>query len=391
MNRKTICGVAAGTSIVITTALATAGPLNPPAGPVASTPGPEPRIAINATNTPGDANSVFRITQPGSYYLTGNVAGVAGKHGIEIAASAVTIDLMGFDVSSTPGNGAFDGVSTSAAGLVNLTIFNGTVRGWGDDGIDLAAFNAQHCEVRSIRATANADQGVILGNNARAVGCTASGNTAAGIRLGDNAEAVDCVANSNLIGIAAGSDCRIFGCRASANTTDGISAVLRTTIDKCLSNQNAEDGVEVSHGSTITASAAADNAGNGFRTGNGVRIEACTARENTLNGIAVGTQCAVDANTCTANGIDGDGAGILASGSDSRITGNTCIGSDRGIDVNGQGNFIARNVCTSNTTNWDITNGNVCLIVAGTTGGPISGNAGGVAPGSTDPNANFTY
>ena len=47
------------------------GSLTPPAGPVAPTPGPEPRIAINATNTPGDADSVYRIAQPGSYYLTG--------------------------------------------------------------------------------------------------------------------------------------------------------------------------------------------------------------------------------------------------------------------------------------------------------------------------------
>ena len=54
-----------------------AGPLTPPAGPVAPTPGPEPRIPINATNTPGDADSLFRITQPGSYYLTGNLLGAS--------------------------------------------------------------------------------------------------------------------------------------------------------------------------------------------------------------------------------------------------------------------------------------------------------------------------
>ena len=58
-----------------------AGDLDPPVGPVAPTPGPEPRTPVNATNTPGDATSVYRITAPGSYYLTGNLAGVAGKHG----------------------------------------------------------------------------------------------------------------------------------------------------------------------------------------------------------------------------------------------------------------------------------------------------------------------
>src|SRR5262245_48602298 len=77
-----------------------AGDLGPPAGPVAPTMKPltevEPRIAINATNTPGDADSLYRITQPGSYYLTGNVQGVASKSALEIDASGVTVDLMGF-------------------------------------------------------------------------------------------------------------------------------------------------------------------------------------------------------------------------------------------------------------------------------------------------------
>ncbi|HVZ93498.1 MAG TPA: hypothetical protein VG797_03210 [Phycisphaerales bacterium] len=70
-----------------------AGPLTPPAGPVAPTTGPEPRVAINAANTPGDADatpSMFKITQPGSYYLTGNITGTSGKAGIEVASSDVT-------------------------------------------------------------------------------------------------------------------------------------------------------------------------------------------------------------------------------------------------------------------------------------------------------------
>src|SRR5262245_32112399 len=86
-----------------TICIAKAGDLNPPLGPVAPTlktlTDVEPRIAISAANTPGDADSVFRITQPGSYYLTGNVTGVAGRHGVEIAANSVTLDLNGFDLA----------------------------------------------------------------------------------------------------------------------------------------------------------------------------------------------------------------------------------------------------------------------------------------------------
>ncbi len=86
-------GLAAGT--FLTAGRAEAGPLNPPAAP-ASTPGPEPRIAVNAQNTPGNPDNLFRITQPGSYYLTGNIIGQSGRNGIQIAADNVTIDLMGF-------------------------------------------------------------------------------------------------------------------------------------------------------------------------------------------------------------------------------------------------------------------------------------------------------
>ena len=44
----------------------------------------EPRIPINNDTTPGDSDSLFRIVNPGSYYLTANLQGVASKNGIEI-------------------------------------------------------------------------------------------------------------------------------------------------------------------------------------------------------------------------------------------------------------------------------------------------------------------
>ncbi|CAN5582374.1 hypothetical protein BH20VER1_BH20VER1_31620 [soil metagenome] len=64
---------------------------------------------------------------------------------------------------------------------------------------------------------------------------------------------------------------------------------------------------------------------------------------------------------------------------------------DRGIDVDAGGNFIARNTASGNTTNWDVVTGNVILVISATTAGAVTGNSGGTAPGSTDPNANFTY
>src|SRR5437868_7397499 len=87
---------------IIAAGTALAGPLNPPAGPVTSSyktlTEVEPRTAINAANTPGDSFSVFKITQPGSYYLTSGFAGVTGKTGILIASGGVTLDLNGFTI-----------------------------------------------------------------------------------------------------------------------------------------------------------------------------------------------------------------------------------------------------------------------------------------------------
>ncbi|MFT3684265.1 MAG: hypothetical protein QM783_04950 [Phycisphaerales bacterium] len=119
--------------LLVSAAFVVAGPLDPPAGPVAPTAKPlveiEPRTALSQANTPGDADSVFRITQPGSYYLTGNVTGASGKMGIEIAAGGVTVDLCGFTLAGVPGslNGVFD------ASITGTTLKNGTISDWGGE------------------------------------------------------------------------------------------------------------------------------------------------------------------------------------------------------------------------------------------------------------------
>ena len=110
------------------------------------------------------------------------------------------------------------------------------------------------------------------------------------------------------------------------------------------------------------------------------------------DGINVFSSCLVLNNACSLNGNGaGDGAGIHATSADNRIEGNNCIGADRGIDVDVAGNIIVKNTCSGNANNWDVVAGNVILVVNATTAAAVSGNSGGTAPGSTDPNANFSY
>lgn len=158
-----------------------AGDLAPPVGPVAPTMKTlqqvEPRIPINSTNTPGDAGSLFKITQPGSYYLTGNITGEAGKHGIEIAAIGVTIDLMGFVLLGVPGS--LNGIHSP--GFILTTVRNGHVYTWGGDGVRLAGNSVV---VEGINAVTNGGWGIFLNVSfpgSRISGCCAGQNTLGGI------------------------------------------------------------------------------------------------------------------------------------------------------------------------------------------------------------------
>ncbi len=371
---STVLSIAAFTLIATAGAL-WAGPLTPPVGPVAPTGKTltevEPRIAVNATNTPGDADSLFRITQPGSYYLTGNITGVVGKRGVEITVSGVTLDLNGFDLVGVPGMGAFDGVSAIFLDIGNVTVKNGSVRNWGDDGVDLGSVTAQNCRVEGVAASGNAVFGINLGRGSTASNCAVHGNTLSGI-------------NTN-------AGCTIVQCTAYLNGATGIATSVGCTVLACTAYQNGGSGITGGSGSTISNCTSYDNDGTGISVSTGCTVAECTVRINTLDGILSLSAGMIRGNTCSNNGNGGDGAGIRITNVDNRIEGNTCSGSDRGIDVDAGGNVIVRNTCSGNTTNWDVVAGNIILVVNATAAAAVLGNAGGVAPGSTDPNANFTY
>lgn len=356
------------------TVAALAGPLDPPVGPIAPTfktlTEVEPRVAINATNTPGDGNSIYRITQPGSYYLTGNVAGVSGRSGIEIAADNVTIDLMGFSVEGV--GGSLDGVTTELT-RNNLTVRNGTVSGWGQDGIDLT------------------QGGTGLGSLVE--GVTSSDNTVSGIHVNDNAVVRSCVVVGNgQDGITAPTNAAVEGCSAYQNGSVGILVGSGGTITACTARRNII-GFVVSQYSTISNCSALINTFHGIYADLGNTILDCTCTSNGENGITAVSLNVVRGNTSNSNGVDAaGGAGVAVGGSNNRVEGNNCIGNDWGVRCTASLNFITQNTASGNTTaNWDISAGNKCLVVNGANAGAILGNSGGVSPGSTDPHANYTY
>ena len=135
-----ILSVALITIILLATPRAQTVPANPSLTPPAGGPKNdvfktldqvEPRIEVNATNTPGNNTTQFKILSPGSYYLTKNITGVANKHGIEIAATGVTLDLNGFKLTGI--STAMDGVY--AESVNNCVVKNGIIQDWGGQGI----------------------------------------------------------------------------------------------------------------------------------------------------------------------------------------------------------------------------------------------------------------
>lgn len=375
--------------------LAVAGPINPPSGPVVSTGKTlaevEPAVAINTTNTPGDSDSQFRITQPGSYYLTGNITGVNGKAGIEVAASGVTIDLRGFAMTGV--SGSLQGVVVVGTGVQNVAVRNGTLTAWGLSAVD--TFAGTQCEVESIRASLNGGAGVRGGLQNVVRRCTVAQNAGWGITAQTNSIVEGCHATENLAGgFQVQSNTVVSGCcLVGSSSSIGIDALNGCTLSGC-SVQLFFTGIQTANDCTVTACTSRSNAGPGINAGSGTTVSNCTAGANTTDGIRVSTNCHVYGNNCRQNGFGaGVGAGIHATGADNRIEANNCTTADTGIDVDVAGNFITRNTCSGNfVNNWDLAPGNYCLVVAGVTPGTaIVGNAGGVSPGSSDPNANYTY
>lgn len=401
-----VCGFAAAGMAVV----AIAGPLTPPAGPVASTyktlTEVEPRIAVQSLS--GGSGFMYIIAQPGSYYLTGNITGPgSGIRGIAVAAPNVTIDLNGFTMDGGGvGDDAIYALSGSSDGL---TVRNGTISNWVKEGVD--GFFAAGCRLQSLQVRNSvAGYGVVTGPGSiisdcsvlgSAVGivttedstvqdCVAKGNVSGGIWLGSGSTATRCIASGSTTspanGFQAGNGCTLVDCTARANNGYGIDAGNDCTITGCTAVSNM-NGIRVAAGGTIDACTAARNtSAHGIIALNGgTTIRGCTATGNAGDGIRAGSGCLVLANTCTANGpvLPAGGSGIFTTGNGARVEGNITTGNYYGVALNGTNNFMVRNLSTGNT-------GGPNQIIAGNKPAQIINNPASLFV-STDPWSNVQY
>lgn len=417
MNR-----VGISSACLLTAGLALAGPLDPIVPPHDPTVAREGAIPI----TPSPESPKIVISVPGSYYLTGSIVGTAGDNGIEISANNVSLDLRGFSVIGVPGS--LDGIKTTVPNRINIRVYNGTVRGWGDEGIELAS--SLNSVVEDVQAAANAGDGIYIGRGS-IQHCQARGNGAAGIRVQGASQILSCHLSGNSGSGIIGSDAVLVrDCISEANGVHGFEVGNSCTISGSQAIKNAFHGIAAGEKSAITQTLATENGATGISTFFGAMIAQCTSANNTFNGITTGTSCTIvdnvvtdnsqrgihcagvsviSRNTCSFNTTEGlvsDGqsliesnncsfnaaAGIRTTGADSTIDSNLLIGNGRGLDIDLGGNVIVRNRASSNSVaNFDIVPGNSGLFVSASVGAGVFGSSGGSSLGSSDPWANFSF
>jgi parallel beta-helix repeat protein len=344
------------------------GSLTPPGAPaptmkaldqIAST-----GIAINATNTPGNASALFVISLPGSYYLTGNITGVSGKNGIVINAENVSLDLNGFALIGV--SGASSGVLTNP-NIRNVRVHDGTIRSWPVYGV--LAFTSPNGVLERLRILDCGAAGVFMGDGSVVKDCLLRGNADAGIYARVGSLITGCTVENNAgLGMGVDADCHIVGCTVRSNGGAGIDPAPDCHIKDCVATGNGSFGIRAPYERvTVIHCNTAANTGGGISVGNEGIVRDCTANGNTgtaANGITALQRCVISG--CTASGNSGSGISVDRSSTVSGCTANTnttyginaagrnrvsdCVANDNsnsGIHITFTGT-VERNFCNTN-------------------------------------------
>jgi len=195
------------------------GSLTPPGAPAAtmkSLDQIEARTPVDALHTPGNSSFLFIINQPGSYYLTTNLNGVAGKDGIEITTNNVSLDLNGFSLLGCPG-GTYGGVYIPSAGWISIR--NGFIGGWTNSSQAGIAGYGKNAVFENLVVASNTT-GIYCADGATVRNCLLVGNIGDGMDINGTGSYVlgnDFVGNN----AANASSSASLACFGSANRFEG--------------------------------------------------------------------------------------------------------------------------------------------------------------------------
>lgn len=351
--------IAAILSLSFNALTAVAGPLNPPPGPVGPTYKPltevEPRIAINATNTPGVGQAKFTITQPGSYYLIGNVEVFNISHGIRIdlvSDGIVAIDLNGFSVIGH--EGTLNGIDVDGPFVPRVIIRNGYITTFDGNGIDMTG--TENATIEHVESTRNFGKGFVLSSGTLSH-CKAQFNSLGGFDVGAHSALDHCSAiATGPIGIKTGDNCRLNECTVRGSSDNGIETESSCVLTSCVSTSNIGYGIHTYLACTHTGCTAASNGEGGFSGNQAAIYISCTARDNTKWGFSVGGSSLFQSCNSRGNGFAG------FSGSASQYS--ECVAIDNTLDGFALGGLCNISKCTAISNNGNgISGGGACTVV----------------------------
>lgn len=332
-RRFLLGGLAGAAGVSALAAMAKGGPLSPPPGPLMgsgrTTAELEPRIPVTSTTCPGNSGSTYIISQPGSYYLTENLAGVSGNVGLTITASSVVLDMMGFAISG-------GGSAIVFSGSEWLVVRNGVIK------------------------------------NMQSFGILASSSPTVGPSLIENVRVQGCV----ISGILVNPGSVVRGCHVSSCGNTGIAVNARCLVESCHTAACVLAGVLINGtGSCVRGCVMGDNSGPAIQANSSM----CAVIGNVVR------------SSGSTSGLSR--GGIRCVGSANYIAENNLFANPYGIECSGSGNVLVRNTVAGSTVAFELAAGNLHGPIVAPSGATpaVSGGAAVSTMASADPNANFVF
>jgi parallel beta-helix repeat protein len=229
----------------------------------------------------------YTITTRGYYTINTNLT--SSGDGIIVNASNVTIDLKGYTIVGN-GAGSYHGVYMN--GRANIEIRNGTVRGFGGNGIYEVLPAGRSHRITNMRVIANKGNGISLsGYNHTVKDCTVSDNGTIGVKILNGIVSGNTVCDNGTRGIDVSLGATVTGNTVSLNGQDGIVAGNGCTVVDNAAYSNTGSGMSVSFGTTLKNNAAYSNVNYGFSLGGHNLVDGNTAYNNTTGNMSSCATC----------------------------------------------------------------------------------------------------
>ena len=305
------------------------GPLTPPGPPEPSLKTlqqVEPRTDI--ATVAGSATATHAITEPGSYYLSGNID-VSTTNGIEILASGVTLDLNGFAIYRVSVGAPLGRAIGIDGDQMDIRVVDGNIRGEGFAyGVGLLDFVSKYlfnCYIGGLNVSQPAEVGIDLRDvvlattpedNTIVENCHVTASAGIGIDASiiRSSTAVDCA------GIA------ILGrdIKGSTGHSTGSSGIVGVDVGRSRGRTEADSGrFGISCGGNVVDSVGTADGTSGTGISATHHVINCRGRSNSGTGITslLGNVTGSTGSTGPGNGIEAFGGNVIGSTGDGFTTG----------------------------------------------------------------------